>query len=298
MLNPIWLNTFKTLIEVGHFTRTAETLHMTQPGVTQHISKLEHACGYPLLKRFNKQFELTLYGQKVYHYALDYFANEARLLQNLGQDEAFKGRCTIGCSGTLAWLLYSPLLDLQARYPDLSIELEATPNECIFEQIKQGTLDLGLVTKKPDSKYFSSQNIGAERLELVVPECTKMDSPLDNLLKDLGIIRHPDLAHYFQTYIAQSNHTQLNLLNLDEIKTQSYINQIHQILEPITRGIGFTVVPSWCINLFNGRHKLKVIEIEKEVLEPIYLVSKLNTSLGKRYNQVIAVIEKTLSASK
>ncbi|MCG7491011.1 LysR family transcriptional regulator [Vibrio sp. Of14-4] len=196
MLNPVWLNTFKTLIEVGHFTRTAETLHMTQPGVTQHINKLENACGYPLIKRFNKQFELTLYGQKVYHYALDYFANEAKLLQNLGQDEAFKGRCSIGCSGTLAWLLYSPLLDLQARYPGLSIELEATPNERIFEQVKQGTIDIGLVTTKPEPKYFSSQKIGAEHLALVVPTCTKIDSSLNSLLKDLGVIRHPDLAHY------------------------------------------------------------------------------------------------------
>ncbi|MEF2276636.1 LysR family transcriptional regulator, partial [Pseudomonas aeruginosa] len=33
MLNPVWLHTFKTLIEVGHFTQTAEKLFMTQPGV-------------------------------------------------------------------------------------------------------------------------------------------------------------------------------------------------------------------------------------------------------------------------
>ncbi|MFT6927030.1 MAG: DNA-binding transcriptional LysR family regulator [Psychromonas sp.] len=37
MLKPFWLNTFKTLIEVGHFTQTAEKLNMTQPGVSQHI---------------------------------------------------------------------------------------------------------------------------------------------------------------------------------------------------------------------------------------------------------------------
>ncbi|WP_246210474.1 substrate-binding domain-containing protein [Vibrio aquimaris] len=114
----------------------------------------------------------------------------------MGQDEAFKGRCSLGCSGTLAWLLYSPLLDLQASYPGLSIELEATPNERIFEQVKQGTIDIGLVTKKPEPKYFSSQKIGEAHLALVVPTCPKIDSSLNSLLKDLGVIRHPDLAHY------------------------------------------------------------------------------------------------------
>ena len=37
MLNPVWLETFITLVDTGHFTQTAEKLHMTQPGVSQHI---------------------------------------------------------------------------------------------------------------------------------------------------------------------------------------------------------------------------------------------------------------------
>ncbi|WP_306763859.1 MULTISPECIES: helix-turn-helix domain-containing protein [unclassified Vibrio] len=49
MLNQTWLKTFKTLVEVNHFTRTAEALFMTQPGVTQHIQKLEQACNTSLI---------------------------------------------------------------------------------------------------------------------------------------------------------------------------------------------------------------------------------------------------------
>ena len=41
MINVTWLRTFCTLAEVGHFTRTAERLYMTQSGVSQHIRKLE-----------------------------------------------------------------------------------------------------------------------------------------------------------------------------------------------------------------------------------------------------------------
>ena len=45
MLNATWLNTFTTLCEVGHFTRTAELLGMTQPGVSQHLHKLASQVG-------------------------------------------------------------------------------------------------------------------------------------------------------------------------------------------------------------------------------------------------------------
>ena len=73
MLNPLWLNTFKTLIDLGHFTRTAEKLHMTQPGVSQQIQKLENACGHSLIKREKKSFELTEQGRQVYEYALKHY---------------------------------------------------------------------------------------------------------------------------------------------------------------------------------------------------------------------------------
>ena len=56
MINQQWLHTFLTLVEVGHFTKTAEKLYMTQPGVSQHIKKLEELVEVPLLNRIGKRF--------------------------------------------------------------------------------------------------------------------------------------------------------------------------------------------------------------------------------------------------
>lgn len=80
MINPLWLNTFKTLVEVGHFTQTAEKLYMTQPGVSQHIKKLEQACNCDLLSRENKSFELTEQGRIMYRYALKLEKDQEDLL--------------------------------------------------------------------------------------------------------------------------------------------------------------------------------------------------------------------------
>ncbi len=294
MLNPVWLNTFKSLVDVGHFTKTAELLHMTQPGVSQHITKLEAACGYPLIKRFNKKFELTIHGRKVYDYAVRHFEDESRLLHNLSHDDPFRGNCTIGCSGTFAWLLYSPLLSLQAMHPGLSIMLEAAPNQRILEQIQQGKLDIGIVTKAPNPKYFSSRIVGAEFLALVLPISADEGRPLSELLVELGVVRHPDLGHYFQTYVSQANNEQLKLVDLESLATKSYINQVHQILVPIAKGIGFTVVPRWCVNLFIDNDQLKTCNVTADIQEPVYLVSKLNSPLATRYEQIIELIQHAL----
>lgn len=54
MINTTWLRTFCTLAEVGHFTLTAERLHMTQSGVSQQVRKLEEQLNTELLVRQGK----------------------------------------------------------------------------------------------------------------------------------------------------------------------------------------------------------------------------------------------------
>ncbi len=64
MINSSWLKTFCTLVQVGHFTHTAEKLYMTQSGVSQHIKKLEQYLKVELLVRSGKTFTVTEAGKK------------------------------------------------------------------------------------------------------------------------------------------------------------------------------------------------------------------------------------------
>ena len=63
MINPVWLRSFCTLVDVGHFTRTAEKLHMTQSGVSQHVRKLEEQLGTALFIRTTRSISLTEAGR-------------------------------------------------------------------------------------------------------------------------------------------------------------------------------------------------------------------------------------------
>lgn len=74
MINPIWLRSFCTLVEVGHFTRTSERLNMTQSGVSQHIRKLEEQLEQVLLNRHGKRFTLTEAGERLYREGARLFA--------------------------------------------------------------------------------------------------------------------------------------------------------------------------------------------------------------------------------
>ncbi|MCG6201226.1 LysR family transcriptional regulator [Psychromonas antarctica] len=298
MLNPVWLNTFKTLIDVGHFTQTAEKLYMTQPGVSQHIKKLEDACNHSLIKRENKGFEITEQGKIVYEYALKTAKDEASLIDKLSFDNPYSGQCILSCSGSLALLLYPELLSLQQQYPDLNIHLEAAPNKKILHDVLSGTVDLGIVTHLPNSNLYQSEIIAQEALCLLLPRQYENKKITAELLFNCGLIDHPDAMHYLSLYFDLCGEKELANLNLDELPKSGYINQLNQILLPVAKGLGFTVLPESAVENFPKRESLYIGETAKKVKETLYLVQKRNRNLAHRYQTISALLRRVLSADK
>ncbi|PKH04391.1 LysR family transcriptional regulator [Psychromonas sp. MB-3u-54] len=294
MINPLWLNTFKTLIEVGHFTQTAEKLNMTQPGVSQHIKKLENACSHSLIRREKKGFELTEQGKMVYEYALKFAEDEAKLIENLSFDNPYSGQCTLSCSGSLALLIYPKLLLLQQRYPDLSIHLEAAPNQKILSEVQSGNIDLGIVTHIPNGSFYQSEIIGRETLCLLLPKAYQNKKITSELLFNCGLIDHPDAMHYLSLYFDLCGEKELANINLNALPTSSYINQLNQILLPVAKGLGFTVLPESAVENFSQKKSLYIVKTAKKVEETLYLVQKRNRNLAHRYHSIYRLLHSVL----
>lgn len=284
MLNPTWLNTFITLIETGHFTKTAEKLFMTQPGVTQHVHKLEQACGHELLKRDKKSFTLTEQGRLVYDYGKKRVKEEQQLLEQLSFDPPYRGVCSLASSGSVALLLYPKLLELQVNFPELVIKLSAAPTKRILSDIQHDLIDQGIVTTIPDRSLFDSRELGKEELCIVVPKHTNIGMDKAQLLQTLGLISHPDAEHYLSLYITQSDDLELQKLDIQTLPITGEINQIGQILYPVAKGLGFTVLPKSVIDSFQEQTLLTVLKPNKAVIETLYLVNKKNRVLPARYD--------------
>ncbi|MGS2719708.1 LysR family transcriptional regulator [Paraglaciecola aestuariivivens] len=290
MLNPTWLKTFVTLVDTGHFTQTAEKLFMTQPGVSQHINKLEQACGHKLIKRDKKSFLVSEQGHIVYHYAKTLAANENALLEQLAFDDPVAGQCSLACSGALALLLYPHLLSLQVAHPNLIIKLKAAPNRQILNEVKAGDIDQGIVTDIPNSGLFDVEQIGQEELCLVLPASADIQMPAAQLLLQTGLISHPDAEHYLSMYLVKCQTPDLQLLDMHKVPIAGFINQIGQILQPVAKGLGFTLLPRSVINSFAQPQNLQILPATKPVLENLYLVKKKQRILPARYATLNALI--------
>ncbi|MDO6540242.1 LysR family transcriptional regulator [Alteromonas stellipolaris] len=297
MLNPLWLDTFKMLVETGNFTRTAEQRFMTQPGVSQHIKKLEDACGCALLIRLGKGVELTEQGQRVYDYALSLSKHEQALIESLKFDAPYEGKCVIGCSGALAQRLYPVLVELQVTHPRLSIHLEVAPNRTILNNIQASSLELGIVTQQPDEELFSSEKIGHESLGLILPKDTPYEA-IDDTLLALGLINHPDAMHYLKLYFSHSGEQALMQLDPRRLPQRGYINQLSQILLPVSKGLGFTVLPIKVLDSFaDAANSLTIYPARHDVTEPLYFVKTPHRSLPLRYQKIQSLIVEALESS-
>lgn len=293
MLNRDWLKTFRRLVETGHFTQTARQLNMTQPGVSQHIQKLEAACRHPLLHRDKKQFELTEQGKLLYLHAKKLDEIEENLFQQLNIDDPNQGNCTISCSGSLALRLYPEFLSLQQKFPQLHIYLETAPNHKILNDIKEGTIDLGIVTEKPDKRTYKTTLIGQDELCLITPKNSRKNSNLIEYLSELGLIDHPDAHHYASIYFDQCG-LELSATILKDIPISGYVNQLSQILLPVSKGIGFTILPKSAVLSFSNVQDLEIISPKKKVQEQLLLITTSQKTLPARYQHINKIIHETI----
>lgn len=287
MINPVFLRTFMSLVKTNHFTHTAQALNMTQPGVSQHIKKLETQLGKELLSRHGKTFELTSAGERLYQYGLQQAKAESELRNDITQNDRYTGDCRLACSGSMAMQLYPELLGLQKAFPGLNMKVEAAPNKAIVERIRSNLSDMGIVSQRVDDPKLVSINLGRDELCLVIPAGEK--SSWKTLL-NLGFINHPD-GHHYATQILEINYPE-EFQGMEQIPETGYINQLNQILLPVSLGCGFTVLPMSSVDVFPYLEKVSIVKLTFPIKETAYLIKKKHRSLPSRYQLIEELLER------
>ena len=278
MVNPLWLKTFIALAEQKHYTRTATLLHMTQPGVSQHIRKLEEYYQAALINRSEKSFELTSAGEKVLQFARQLISTEEQLKESLQEDSPHAGVCRLSSPGALAMRIYPQLCVLQQQHPKLLMQFEVAPNHRIISALLGNTIDIGLITHQIDEPELVTRPIDQEQLLLVVPTHYHQAGYQD--LCQLGIIMHPDARHHASS-VLKANYAQFQ--HLSEMPIKGSINQINLILEPVAAGSGFTVLPESIVNAFHRQQDIHIIKSAVDVYETIYVAHKRHRPVASRY---------------
>jgi len=292
MLNPQWLRSFSALVDTGSFTRAAERLSLTQAAVSQHVAHLEEALGQLLIRR-PRQIELTPAGRALLDYCAQLEGAERQLHARLSDAEADVGEVSLITPGSIGLALYPILLDLQQAHPGLVIRHRFAPDPEARDAVLQSSYELGLVTLKPDDPRLAFEPFLEEPLELIVPAGAQVAGWDD--LSRLGFIGHPD---------GQAMATRLlsrwfpGNPGVRALPVHGFINQIGLILEPVARGLGFTVLPRHARLAFARQEAIRVVAGEASVVDQLWLIHRAEWPLSARAQRVVAQIRQVCSGNR
>lgn len=155
MLDLHKLRIFIQVSQAGSFSAAADTLLMTQSGVSQHIQELESTLGTRLFERKPRGVALTATGQTLLDYAEQILAlvNEA---ENAVADVAklTGGVIRVGATpGVGMYVLPAWTATFRVKYPHIHIELATRTTGEILAGLRSGQIDLGVIEGEPDEGH-------------------------------------------------------------------------------------------------------------------------------------------------
>ena len=142
----IQLEYIVALDALKHFAKAAAKCHITQPSLSMQVQKLEEELGVQLFIRSNP-VATTETGQIIIEQAKK-ILSEARNMQQLVHQEKniVAGTLKIGIIPTLApYLLPQFIQAFIKQYPQVHISIHELTTEHIIRQLKNGTLDAGIL---------------------------------------------------------------------------------------------------------------------------------------------------------
>lgn len=141
------LNVFITVSELKNFSRAAEVLNLSQPGVSLHIRNLENELGAKLMHRSPKQVKLTEAGEILYKRAKIILALYDEAKQDIFRlHHTVSGSLQVGASFTIGeYILPRLIAEFVDQYPQVEMGVTIGNTEEIVQSVRLNTLDLGLV---------------------------------------------------------------------------------------------------------------------------------------------------------
>ncbi|MGV3652680.1 MAG: LysR family transcriptional regulator [Noviherbaspirillum sp.] len=165
------LRTFVTVAKLGHITKAADALHVTQPAVTGHIKALEQELGIALFDRRNGRISLTKSGEVLLpevEKTLSVFnATLAKAREIKGE---ITGRVLIGTLGDPDFSRLGSFLNgLVAALPLVQIRTRTMPAGAILEGLGSGELAVGFYIGTVADRDIAAFPLRGVRFRIVAP---------------------------------------------------------------------------------------------------------------------------------
>lgn len=258
------LRSFVVLAEERHFGQAALRLHVSQPGLSKRLRRLEEMVGGPLLVRGYRDVRLTEPGRVLLERARS-------LLREAGQAIEVSRAAVRGEAGLLrigfgvasiAELLPQVLLRFRRAHPRVQIEMRDMSSPAQVEALRRGEIDLAFVRQPSSEAGIEWLPILRERLVAAV----QPRSPWRDREGLPSLFRAPFVAcsravsaSYYDHVVALCRGAGF----APRIVTET--NDLFSLLQLVRAGVGVALVPSAAAAMRVPGVRLKKVAVDAAV---------------------------------
>src|SRR5690349_15544739 len=137
------LKSFVTVAKLGHLTRAAEAVHLSQPAISGQIKALERDFGVELFERTPQGMVLTPAGKRLVTYA-EAVIGEVQTLRSAARELSAQltGRLRLGTVLDPAFLKVGELIARTfERHPAVELDLHHVVSHEALDRVRSGELD-------------------------------------------------------------------------------------------------------------------------------------------------------------
>lgn len=188
------LETFLAVAEEKSFSRAAVRLRRTQPAISQVIRKLEEDVGEVLFDRAARDGSLTAAGNLLHEYALRMLALRREASSALGELKSLERGSLQLAANEYTCLYLLPALDaFRHHHPQVNVAVHRMLASHIPDELHLRTIELGVISYRPDPEQFRSIAVYGDSLEFIVGPHHELARATHVSIADLG--RQMFVAH-------------------------------------------------------------------------------------------------------
>lgn len=247
MVNLEWFRTFKAIYETGSLTGAAETLFISQPGVSLHLNSLEAYVGYKLFDRTSRKMVSTERGKILYNYVQEAVSRLEDAERHFHKStEKDIPTINIGmCFETFQFTLesYLPTLPFNVfikfgEYPEMLADLDS------------GVLDMIITPQKGDYKGLEYKPFFKEKIVVIAGAKTNTED-FDQLVNsnDVQAVHNWLIKQKWYGTASDMEHLRrfwhANFGKRPDFKHNYIVPNMSSIIRCLSNGNGVAVIPDF-----------------------------------------------------
>ena len=164
------LQVFEAVARHLSFSRAAEELHLSQPGVSMQVKQLDEMAGLPLFEQIGKKIFLTEAGQVVYQCSQTIAQQVSDLDEALSRLKGLdKGELNISAVSTTKYFAPRLLAAFSQLHPQLKVRLDVGNREKLLTALAQNDVDLVIMGRPPEELDLESRPFMDNPLVIIAP---------------------------------------------------------------------------------------------------------------------------------